>query len=128
MLKYEKPLFHSKPRARDVYVTTRFPMTVYYQRVVHLLTHFNKDDSVKPSPGALTREKNTIEVPTSKLVSLHASGAAIKTALMILQDVLLNFPHLIRDHIITTGTTTALPEGANETARPVSTIRIELIG
>lgn len=71
------PLRHPVCTARDVYITRKLPLVVYFKRVKKLLTEF------------------LAEPNEECVVTIYGAGCCIKGAMMLLQDALATYPHLI---------------------------------
>eukprot|EP01056_Protomagalhaensia_sp_Gyna25_P002656 Protomagalhaensia_sp_Gyna_25__2655@NODE_2513_length_1044_cov_1279_880597_g2083_i0_p1_GENE_NODE_2513_length_1044_cov_1279_880597_g2083_i0NODE_2513_length_1044_cov_1279_880597_g2083_i0_p1_ORF_typecomplete_len162_score11_95Rpp20/PF12328_8/0_11Alba/PF01918_21/0_22_NODE_2513_length_1044_cov_1279_880597_g2083_i0557991 len=128
LLREALPLPHRTPRARDIYVTRKHPLVVYFKRLQHLMLYF-------PPP-------TESEAP---VVRIFGAGAAVKGAMMLFSDALKEYPHLIMSHRVQLGValSTDLVYGGSEEAteaaemgetylgvspqeRKVSTIQIDI--
>lgn len=126
---YQKlPLLHGQPGPRDIYITRRRPLIVYYKRAYHLLVHFVP----KPSPTVTRRQGDRgQEMAKGKppAVRLFGAGSTIKAVLMILQDLLANLPHLLDSYEAVMGKQEALDENADTfdfRSRSISTLRVDI--
>eukprot|EP01053_Blabericola_migrator_P005629 Blabericola_migrator_1__5628@NODE_285_length_10382_cov_182_229956_g235_i0_p8_GENE_NODE_285_length_10382_cov_182_229956_g235_i0NODE_285_length_10382_cov_182_229956_g235_i0_p8_ORF_typecomplete_len127_score16_28Rpp20/PF12328_8/0_019_NODE_285_length_10382_cov_182_229956_g235_i0423803 len=108
------PLPHANPRTRDIYITRRHPLIVYFKRLKHLLLFYtqSEDDTTRPC------------------VRIFGAGSAVKGAMMLFSDAMKEFPHLIVSHRVQLGTANStdidLETDEIVEGRVVSTIQIDI--